>query len=75
MTNVKPYRLLGPISKLFEKVKELCVRLVVYCHRHSQQSAYKFVLREPKHDRQKSGRPAKSKNLSFLVTFSAFSSV
>ena len=51
-------KLNGPISKLFEKVKELCVRLVVYCHRQPEQPANKFVLREPKHDGQNSGRPA-----------------
>ena len=45
---------------IVHKVKELCVWLVVYCHRHPEQPANKFVLREPKHDRQNSGRPAKS---------------
>ena len=45
---------------IVQKVKELCVRLVVYCHRQPEQPANKFVLREPKHDRQNSGRPAKS---------------
>ena len=53
-------KLNGPISKLFEKVKEHWVWLVVYCHRHPEQLANKFVLRDPKHDRQNSGRPAKS---------------
>ena len=45
---------------IVQKVKELCVRLVVYRHRHPEQPANKFVLREPKHDRENSGRPAKS---------------
>ena len=45
---------------IVQKVKELCVRLVVYCHRQPEQPANNFVLREPKHDRQNSGRPAKS---------------
>jgi len=29
-------KLNGPISKLSEKVKELCVWLLVYCHRHPE---------------------------------------
>ena len=45
---------------MVQKVKELCVRLVEYCHRHPEQPGNKFVLRESKHDRQNSGRPAKS---------------
>ena len=45
---------------IVHKVKKLCVWLVVYCHRHPEQPANKFVLREPKHDRENSGRPAKS---------------
>ena len=46
----------------FETVREgeetLCAAGIVYCHRHPEQPANKFVLREPKDDRQNSGRPA-----------------
>lgn len=53
-------KLNSPISKLSEKVKELWVWLIVYCHRHPELPTNNVILWEPKHGRQNSGRPAKS---------------